>query len=156
QMMDLVMQAQNAYWDYVFSLEDIKVKKQSLDLAQKTLNNTRQEVEAGVLAPLDIVRAQAQVATMEDALVVSTYTSHQGEDTLKKIITNRPDPGIVVAKLSPVEALRRPAATDAMPINEAIQVALENRPELKQAQLVRENAMIDVGFTRNQILPLLD
>jgi len=156
QMMDLVVQAQNAYWDYVFSLEDIKVKKQSVDLAQKTLDNSRQEVEVGVLAPLDVVRAEAQVATMQDALVVSTYTSQQDEDTLKKIITNRLDPGILLAKLSPVEALRLPDVADVMPVTEAIQIALENRPELRQTQLVLQNAAIDVDFTKNQILPVLD
>jgi outer membrane protein len=156
QMMDLVTQAQNAYWDYVFSLEDIKVKKQSRDLAQKTLDDSRQEVEIGVLAPLDVVRAEAQVATMEDALVVSTYTSLQNQDTLKKIITNKPDPGIMLAKLSPVEALRRPAATDVIQIDEAIRIALENRPELKQTQLVLQNAAIDVDYTKNQILPVFD
>jgi outer membrane protein TolC len=156
QIMDLVVQAQNAYWDYVFSLEDIKVKKQSVDLAQKTLDNTRTEVEVGTAASLDVVRAQSQVATMEDALVVSTYTSHQDQDTLKKIITNRPDPGLVLANLTPVETLRRPAATDVVPINEAIQIALENRPELKQAQMALKNAEIDTQFTKNQLLPVLD
>src|SRR5262249_36533904 len=156
QMMDLVMQAQNAYWDYVFSIEDMKVKQQSVELAQKTLDNSRQEVEVGVLAPLDVVRAESQVATMEDALIVSTYTSHQDEDTLKKIITNRPDPGAIQAKLTPVEALRQPAATDVLPITEAIQIALENRPELKQAQLALQNAAIDVEYTKNQILPVFD
>src|SRR5262249_15440513 len=75
---------------------------------------------------------------------------------LKKIITNRPDPGAILAKLSPVETLRRPAASDVVPINEAIQIALENRPELKQAQLSLQNAAIDVDFTKNQILPVLD
>src|SRR5262245_9526715 len=156
QMMDLVVQAQNAYWDYVFSIEDIKVKKQSVDLAQKTLDNSRQEVEVGVLAPLDVVRAAAQVATTQDALVVSTYTSQQDEDTLKKIITNRPDPGVLFAKLSPVEALRLPRPEDVVPVTEAIQIALENRPELRQAQLALQNAAIDVDFTKNQILPVLD
>src|SRR5262245_35814954 len=156
QMMDLVAQAQNAYWDYVFSLEDIKVKKQSVELAQKTLDDSRQEVEVGVLALLDVVRAEAQVATMQDALVVSTYTSQQGEDTLKKIITNRPDPGVLLAKLSPVEALRLPRPEDVVPVTEAIQIALENRPELRQAQLALQNAAIDADFTKNQILPVLD
>ncbi len=156
QMMDLVVLAQNAYWDYVFSIEDIKVKQQSVALAQKTLDNTKTEVEVGTAAQLDVVRAESQVATMEDALVVSTYTSRQGEDTLKKIITNRADPGLVVAKLSPVETLRRPAASDVMPVAQAIQIALENRPELKQAQLALKNAEVDVDFTKNQLLPVLD
>lgn len=156
QLMDLVMQAQDTYWDYVFSLEDIKVKQHSLELAQKTLDNNRKEVEVGVLAPLDVVQAESQVATMQDALVVSTYTSQQTEDGLKKIISNRPDPGLVLAKLSPAEALRRPSAEDTISISQAIQIALENRPEIKQARLALNNADIDTAFTRNQMLPVLD
>ena len=156
QLMDLVTLAQNAYWDYVFSIEDINVKQQSLNLATKTLDDSKQEVEIGTLAPSDLVRAETQVATTEDALVVSTYTSRQDEDALKKIITNRPDPGLLLAKLTPVEVLREPSSNDVVPISQAIQIALENRPELKQAQLALKNADIDVQFTRNQLLPVLD
>src|SRR5262245_18806156 len=83
QLMDLVTLAQNAYWDYVFSIEDINVKQQSLNLATKTLDDSKQEVEIGTLAPSDLIRAETQVATTEDALVVSTYTSRQDEDALK-------------------------------------------------------------------------
>src|SRR5262249_49892822 len=78
------------------------------------------------------------------------------EDTLKKIITNKPDPGLVTANLMPVETLRRPSATDVVPVTQAIQIALENRPELKQAQLSLKNAEIDTEYTKNQILPILD
>src|SRR5262245_8897675 len=156
QLMDLVSQVQNAYWDYVFSIEDINVKQQSLNLATKTLDDSKQEVEIGTLAPSDLIRAETQVATTEDALVVSSYTSQQGEDVLKKIITSRSDPGLFLTKLTPVEALRRPSSTDVVPIAEAIQIALENRPELKQAQLAMQNADIDTQFTRNQLLPVLD
>src|SRR6185295_16834846 len=118
--------------------------------------NSRQEVELGVLARLDVLQAETQVANMEDALVVSTYTSRQGEDTLKKIITNKPDPGLIPAKLSPVDVLRPPAPTDTVPITEAIQIALENRPEIRQARLALQNAEIDTQFTKNQLLPVLD
>src|SRR5499427_1063522 len=143
QLMDLVTLAQNAYWDYVFSIEDINVKQQSLNLAKKTLDDSKQEVEIGTLAASDLIRAETQVATTEDALVVSTYTSRQDEDSLKKIITNRPDPGLLLAKLTPVEVLREPSSTDVVPISQAIQIALENRPELKQAQLALKNSDID-------------
>ena len=156
QMMDLVAQGQNAYWDYVFSIEDIKLKNRSLQLAQKTLEENQQRVDVGMLAPIDVVQAESQVATMQDALVVSTYTSAQQEDQLKKIITNRPDPGLVLAKLSPSESLRRPAGTDTVPVTQAIQIALENRPEMKQARLAINNAQIDTDFTKNQLLPALD
>jgi outer membrane protein TolC len=156
QMMDLVAQAENAYWDYVFSIEDIKLKNRSLELAQKTLDENQKKVDVGILAPIDLVQAESQVATMQDVLVVSTFASVQQEDQLKKIITDRPDPGLVLAKLSPAESLRRPAPTDTVPVTQAIQIALENRPEMNQARMALNNAQIDTDFTKNQLLPALD
>jgi outer membrane protein len=156
QLMDLVTQAENAYWDYVFSLEDIKVKQKSRDLATKTLDDIKSEVEVGTRARLDVVQAEAQLATMDDALVVSTYTSRQDQDLVKKIISSSADPGRVLAVLSPVDTLRNPSPNDTLPISQEIQIALENRPELKQAQLALNNAVIDTEYTKNQILPTLD
>jgi len=132
-----------------FSIEDMKVKEQSVGLAEKTLDENQKKEEAGLLAPLDVVQAESQVASMQDALVVATYTSRQGEDALKKTITSQADPGLVLAKLTPVDALRRPVAEDVVPVTQAIQIALENRPELKQARLAVENADIDTVYTRN-------
>jgi outer membrane protein TolC len=156
QMMDLVMQAQNMYWDYVFSIEDMKVKQQSLALAQKTLDDNQKKVDAGVMAPVDLIQAELQIANTQDALVVSTYTSLQSEDQIKKVITNQTDPGRVKAKLTPIDAMRRPAEKDVVPVEEAIQIALESRPEMKQAELAVKNAEVDRQYTRNQTLPVLD
>jgi outer membrane protein TolC len=156
QMMDLVAQAQNTYWDYVFSIEDVKVKQESVHLAEKTLDENSQKVANGVLAPLDLVQAESQLATMQDGLVVSTYSSRQDEDQLKKTITSQTDPGLIVAKLTPMDTLRRPATGDVVPVGQAIQIALENRPEIRQVRLLMDNAEIDTAYTKNQRLPVLD
>lgn len=156
QMMDLVQQAQNNYWDYVFSIEDTKLKEKSVQLAQKTLDENQTKVASGVLAPLDVVQAESLVATMQDALVVSTFSARQNEDQLKKTITSQADPGLVLAKLSPIDTLRRPAPDDTVPIADAIHIALENRPEMKQAHLAIDNSDIDAAYTKNQTLPVLD
>ena len=156
QMMDLVAVAQNTYWDYVFSIEDIKVKQDSVQLAEKTLDENRQKVANGVLAPLDLVQAESQVAMMQDNLVVSTYSSRQDEDQLKKTISSQTDPGLIVAKLTPLDALRRPSAEDVVPVAQALQIALENRPEMRQVRLLLNNAEIDTTYTKNQKLPVLD
>jgi outer membrane protein len=156
QMMDLVGQAQNTYWDYVFSIEDVKVKERSLHLAEKTLDENQKKVAAGLLAPLDVVQAESQVASTQDAVVVSTYSSRQNEDQLKRTITSQTDPGLALAKLTPIDVLRRPESADVVPVTQAIQIALENRPEMRQARLAVENAEIDTTYTKNQTLPLLD
>src|SRR5207237_6142823 len=47
QIMDLVTQSQQSYWDLVFANEDVKVKKRSLDLASKTLHDNEIQVQIG-------------------------------------------------------------------------------------------------------------
>jgi outer membrane protein len=156
QVIDLVSQGQRTYWDLVFAAEDIKVKQRSKDLAQKTLGDNKIQVDIGTLAPIDLVQAESEVATRNEQLVVSTYTQVQTEDQVKKLITLQADPGLVLARVTPVTSVRRPSQSDVLPVTEAIKVALENRPEMKQLQLDLENKNIDVQYTKNQLLPTVD
>ncbi len=155
-VINLVVQAQKAYWDLVFNAEDIKVKQRSTDLAQKTLSDNEVQVRVGTMAPIDLVQAESEVASRREALVVSNYTQVQAEDQAKKLITNQADPGMVLARLSPVQAAKRPAPSDVPAIEEALRIALENRPELRQLALEAKNRDIDVEYTRNQLLPSVD
>jgi outer membrane protein len=156
QLIDLVAQAQRSYWDLVFSAEDIKVKQRSVDLAQKTFSDNRIQVEIGTLAPIDLVQAESEVATRNVQFITSTYTEVQTQDQVKKLITSQGDPGTVLAKLMPVQGVRKPDASDVLPVEEAIKIALENRPEIRQFQLDLENKSIDLEYTKNQLLPTLD
>jgi outer membrane protein TolC len=156
QLIDLVAQAQRSYWDLVFSAEDIKVKQRSMDLAQKTLSDNKIQVEIGTLAPIDLVQAESEVANRRLGLVTSSYSEVQTQDLVKKLLTSQGDPGTVLAKLTPVDGVRTPSTTDVLPVDEAIKVALENRPEIKQIQLDLENKRIDYEYTKNQLLPSVD
>ncbi len=156
QLIDLVAQGQRTYWDLVFTGEDIKVKQRSMDLAQKTLSDNRIQVDIGTMAPIDLVQAESEVANRNEQLIVSTYTEAQTEDQVKKLITARGDPGLVLAKLNPTQGARRPDPSDVLPVEQAIKVALENRPEMRQLQLDLENKSIDLEYTKNQLLPSVD
>jgi outer membrane protein TolC len=89
-------------------------------------------------------------------LITSTYSERQTQDQVKKLITSRGDPGTVLARLTPLEGVRRPQASDVLPVEKEIKIALENRPEMKSLQLDLENKKIDVAYTRNQLLPTVD
>ena len=154
-LITLVTSAQQMYWDLVASREDIKVKQQSLQLAEKTLSDNRRQVEIGTLAPIDVVQTEANVATRQEQIVISSFTSDQLQDRIKRMITSAGDPAMILAKLSPSEAVHRPSATDLMPIEDAIRYALENRPELRQMALSLQNNDIDLQFSKNQLLPTL-
>ena len=156
QMMDLVAQGQRSYWDLVFSAEDIKVKQRSMDLAQKTLSDNQIQVQIGTLAPIDLVQAESEVANRRVQYVTSTYTEVQTQDQVKKLITTQGDPGTILAKLTPMQGVRKPDPSDVPSVEEAIKIALENRPELKQLQIDLESKNIDYEYTKNQLLPSFD
>src|SRR5262249_58377672 len=71
QVISTVTQIQNIYWDLVAAYEDVKVKEQSLALAQKTLSDSEKQVKIGTLAPIEIVRAQSSVAQAQQDLLTS-------------------------------------------------------------------------------------
>ncbi len=156
QLIDLVAQAQRGYWDLVFAAEDIKVKQRSMDLAQKTLSDNEIQVRIGTLAPIDVVQAESEVANRRVQYVTSTYTEVQTQDQVKKLITSQGDPGLILAKLIPSQVVPKPQSSDVPPVEQAIKIALENRPEIKQLQLDLQNKKIDLEYTKNQLLPAVD
>ncbi len=152
---DIITGVLNTYWDLVYTEEDIALKEASRKLAELTLEQNRIQAEVGTMAPLDVVQAEAEVATRNEQLVLSRFTRKVAEDQLKKLLSPNVDAGAIAAPLDPVT---RPF-TPPLPISaveEAIQRALEIRPEIKQAQLEQENRKIQVDYTRNQLRPTLD
>src|SRR5947207_6005697 len=127
-MIDLVTAAQNLYWDLVYQREDIKVRKQALNLAEKTLADNKRQVQIGTMAPIDVVQAEAAVAQREEQMVTTSYIADQMQDQVKRLMTNLPDPALVLAQLSPVDPPRKPNTDDMLPLEVAIKYALESRP----------------------------
>jgi outer membrane protein TolC len=155
-VIDLVTQAQKSYWDLVFTAEDLKVKEDSLRLAEKTLSDNQRQVDVGTLARIDLIQSETQVATRREERVVSTFTQNQIQDQVKKVLSRQPDAGLVLAKVSPTQRAGLPEPSDILPVTDAIRVALENRPELRQASLRLRNSEIEVEYAKNQLLPTLD
>src|SRR5207245_8318516 len=110
----------------------------------------------GTLAPIDVVQAESEVANRRVQYVTSTYTEVQTQDQVKKLITSQGDPGLILAKLIPSQVVPKPQSSDVPPIEQAIKIALENRPEIKQLQLDLQNKKIDLEYTKNQLLPTVD
>ena len=86
-VIDLVTQAQKSYWDLVFTAEDLKVKEDSLKLAEKTLSDNQRQVDVGTLARIDLIQSQTQVATRREERIVSTFTQNQIQDQIKKVLS---------------------------------------------------------------------
>ena len=155
QTIDLVTAAEQMYWDLVFQIQNAKIHKHALDVAQKTLADNKRQVEIGTMARIEVVQAESEVAQREVQMVTTSYTADQTQDRVKKIITSLGDPALVSAELNPIELPRKPEDDDILPIADGIKYALESRPELRQLALQLQNSDIDVQFTKNQLLPNL-
>ena len=155
QVMDLAAQATNAYWDLVYAREDIRVQEASLALAERTLRDNQMQVQIGTLAPIEVVQAESAVATRRESLVVARYNQTRIEDSIKQLVSRVPDPAMVLLSLNPVEDVRN-RTDEILPVADAIQLALLNRPEMRQSELDIRNNDINLAVARNSLLPQLD
>ena len=146
------------YYDLVSLNEDLGVKRETLTEAQRLLEDNTSQVEAGTLAPIEGVRAQAQVAAARQDLVTSEGYVLQQELLLKTVLTKRgtADPLLRGARIVPTSSIVIPAADNNPPLEQMVSEAWAARPEIAAAGLQIDSARIYVDADRNQLLPQLD
>ena len=76
----------NAFYDLQYAIGNLNVQRQSLELSQQSLKDNRARVEIGTMAPLDIVQAEAEVATREEAVIVAEAAIERQQDLLRALI----------------------------------------------------------------------
>ncbi|MCS7182744.1 MAG: TolC family protein [Thermoanaerobaculum sp.] len=152
-VINTVQQVESAYWNLVYARENLKVKQQSLKLAQDLLEQTRIRVRVGTSAPIDIVQSEATVAAREQDIILAENAVQAAADNLK-ILLGFEDPQDFLAEIVPTDSLQ--AMTERVDFQQAVQIALERRPELKsrvlQTEIVQENLLL----ARSALLPQLD
>ena len=146
------------YWDLVSFNEDVKVKRQALALAEKLHGDNQKQVEIGTLAQIEVVRAEAQVASSQQDLTVSETRVLQQETILKNALsrTGVASPTVAEAHIVCMDQIRVPDVEPIQPIQDLISSALTDRPELGQSKLQVENSKISLAGTKSLMKPTLD
>lgn len=154
RVMDIVSQVKTAYWELIFAREDVKVKEQSLALAEKLYNDNKRQVEIGTLAPIEVVRAEAEVARTRQDLIVSQTNSLQQQIRMKDLLTKNPtDALLALAEIVPTDLPGIPDVPEVIPVQDAIQIAMGKRPEVISAQLDLKNRGLESKAARQALLP---
>jgi outer membrane protein len=144
----------NAYWELVFARENVKVQQQAVTVAQKLYNDNKKQLEIGTMAPLDVTRAESELATDRQNLIVAQTAQLQNQQVLKNAISKNPlAPNFVNVEIIPTELPTRPQIIEAATFEEAVREAFLKRPELQEQALNLINSDIDVKATRNALLP---
>ncbi len=157
QVTDSVDQTENIYWDLVFAYENVRVQNESLAFAQKTLSDTKKQVEIGSLAPIEVVRAQSTVATDQQA-VTTAMTNLQLQQLLMKNAISRTlkDPTLATAEVIPTSTMDVPAQEPIVPAEDLINESLRHRPELVESRIDLNSRELSNKAVRSLLLPTLD
>lgn len=154
QVLDTIYQVEEAYWNLVLAKEDLKVKQQSLQLARDQLAKTKKEIEVGQQAAIEILNVQAAVSQREAEIVQAEAAVRSAEDRLKVILNLAAGNDLRNIKINPVEKPEfKPVNID---LNQALQTARLNRPDLQVNNLTIENKRFNYQLAKNQLLPQLD
>ncbi|MGI8742421.1 MAG: TolC family protein [Bryobacteraceae bacterium] len=146
------------YWDLVSLNASVKVSRESLSVSEKLYNDNKKQVEIGTLAPIEIVRAEAEVAAREQDLTVAETNVLEQETVIKNALsrTGVASPSIAEARIVPTDSIKLPEVEAVRPVQDLVDSALAERPELAQSRINLENNQINLIGSRNGLLPTLN
>lgn len=150
----VVSRVQELYWDLVFRIRELEVRRLSLKLAQDLLAQTRVQVAVGTQPQLSILEGEAGVAAREEAVIVAENDARNVEDQLKELLSLFEDRQRSGLGILPTDAPQ--FGIEEINLEKTLEAAFEFRPDYRQAKLEIESRTLNERFTRNQLLPTLD
>jgi outer membrane protein len=151
---DTITGVQRAYWDLVFSLRNLQVQREAVSTARSQLEHNKRLVNQGQLAPIDIVAAEAQISTYEQAVFSALEEVSKSENNLKNLIAQNHQAEIWSASIVPTDPVELTVPSITLP--DAMKTAMENRPELQQSSVLQEINKIDQRYYKEQTKPGVD
>src|SRR5713226_9571035 len=143
-----------AYWELVFARANVEVQQQAVATSQRLYGDNKKQLEIGTMAPLDVTRAESELATNQGNLIVAQTVKLQDEQILKNAISKDPlAANLINVEIIPTDKATPPEATEARSFEESIKEALQKRPELLEQQINITNAGIDVRATGIALRP---
>jgi len=158
QLLYTVNQIENIYWGLVSAYEDEQAKERALSQSTQLTQDNRRQLQIGTLAPLDVVNSDSAVAADQQALVASKSNLEYQQLIMKQAIArNLEDPALTNAPVIPTDrvGLDRLAEED-MSIEDLVQTAYVNNPQIEQAVLNMKNNEITIKAEKNGLLPVVD
>jgi len=152
-VLQLIMNAENAYWDLVQARDTLGVQEKALQLADAALKRSELELKLGAMSPLDIFNPQQNYATAEIGVVQARYLLQQREDALRKQIGADLDPAIRTLPIVLTETADVPADERKVDVEAAVQTALANRPDLKASVQALDVDDLQIKTSKNALLP---
>ena len=153
RVLTVLATVEQTYWELVFANENLKVAEAALKAAQNLLAENRAKTKAGVMSIVDVLQAEAAVASRVEQILIAEKAIRDQEDQLRRLLNPGENELREDMRLTPQD----PPAVALQPISlqEAIDIAIERRPEIVQAKKNVDSSELNTNFDKNQLLPTL-
>jgi len=143
---------EQAYWDLVYALRNLEVKKEARTLSAELNRITKIKIDVGSLAPIDIVQTEVGIATAEQEIIIAEGLIGDAQDRLKRLLNfDRAKWNVAIV---PADELR--AEQPAVDVEDGLKRAVVDRPEILSTRYDVDSNRIRYEFWRNQTRPQLD
>jgi outer membrane protein len=158
QILYTVNQVETIYWGLVQAYEDVQAKQRALAQSTKLASDDRKQLEVGSVAPLQVVQDDMNVNSDKQALIVAQSSLNYQQQIIKQAVArNLNDAALSVAPVIPTDRVTiEEIPEEKQPVEELVQEAFQQRPELEEAVLRLSNDEITLKGARNALLPTLD
>ncbi len=143
-----------AYWGLRAAIELIEIQRRSLAQAEDLLAQNLIRVQLGTMSDLQVIQAEAQVASAEQSLLGAEIAWRNQELTFKRLLVSGPDDALLTQTLIPTGLPVLVQQT--IDIDAAVATALEERADLRQTRYQREMSELDLAVTNNNTRPDLN
>lgn len=146
---EIIAQAERAYWDLAFARRDAEIKRESVELARTQLEHNERLAQKGTLAPADVVSAREgeQARNNFEAHNVVVLAARKQVEAARRALlaakANLDNPAIRTAQTAAIEQQIRQAQAD---IQSAEAAAARFRAELQEAEANRSDLQIVAPF----------
>jgi outer membrane protein len=153
QVINTLATAENAYWDLISAKESVRTAEQALEVSEQLYQNNARAFDAGVMARLDVVNAQAQVAASQRDLTIARTNVDYAELTLKSMISANVEEPLASAVIETTDSFPEPDDDKLPSLQEAVAIAQKNRPEVSIANGNIKSQEDVMPFLDNALLP---
>lgn len=152
ELQNTVYSVEEAYWNLVYAIDNLKVQQQSLQLAEDLLEKNRRSVEVGTMAPIDVISAESNVAQNRASILQASTQVKNAEDQLRLVLNlgaERADAELLNLVPQDQPNYKKSDIT----LDQALATAMQHRPDLMSSRIGLKNSELDLSYWKNQMLP---
>lgn len=150
-VLSVIRSVEAAYYNVAFAREQREVRRFSLAVAQKLLEENKVRRSTGVTTDLEVLQSEVGVATAQRNLVLSEQTVRDNEDALLQLIGrfefDQP--------LGPIKFIANDPVAE-VSFDRSYKLARDNTPELLSSQRLIDQLKLDVKTSKDKKLPEVD